>query len=82
MTKHSLPIKKETEQNMEKIMETLRPNDSMIFMMYGNPDSGAIASAMHLNIQLIDKAIYHRKILAGFLPARLKRKQGKEMHEI
>ena len=44
----SNPIKKETEQNLKKIMESVRGNDSMAFMMYGNPDPDAIASAMAL----------------------------------
>ncbi|HPD56239.1 MAG TPA: hypothetical protein P5294_02670 [Smithellaceae bacterium] len=45
---HSIPIKKETEQNLKKIIEVVRDNDSMAFMMYGNPDPDAIASAMVL----------------------------------
>lgn len=49
----SIPIKKETEQNLKKIMEMVRPDDSMAFMMYGSPDPDAIASAlaMHRIIQ-------------------------------
>jgi nanoRNase/pAp phosphatase (c-di-AMP/oligoRNAs hydrolase) len=49
----SIPIKKETAQNLKKIMEMVRPGDSMAFMMYGSPDPDAIASAlaMHRIIQ-------------------------------
>ncbi|HDQ04994.1 MAG TPA: hypothetical protein ENN23_10660 [Deltaproteobacteria bacterium] len=46
---HSITIKKETIQNLQKIMEIVRPGDSMAFMMYGSPDPDAIASAMALH---------------------------------
>ena len=45
----SIEIKKETEQNLKKIMEAVRPNDSMAFVMYGSPDPDAIASTMSLH---------------------------------
>jgi nanoRNase/pAp phosphatase (c-di-AMP/oligoRNAs hydrolase) len=44
----SIPIKKETEQNFKKLMDIIRPGDSLLLLMHGSPDPDAIASAMAL----------------------------------
>src|SRR4030065_39707 len=44
----SIPIKKETEQNFKKLMDMVRPDDSLLLIMHGSPDPDAIASAMAL----------------------------------
>lgn len=44
----SISIKKETESNFQKLMEIVRPDDSLALLMYGSPDPDAIASAMAL----------------------------------
>ncbi|MCX5849340.1 MAG: hypothetical protein NTW65_07805 [Deltaproteobacteria bacterium] len=48
MKAESIPIKKETAQNFKKLMEIVRPDDSLALLMYGSPDPDAIASAMAL----------------------------------
>ena len=44
----SIPIKKETEQNIKKLIDMARPDDSLLLLMHGSPDPDAIASAMAL----------------------------------
>lgn len=48
MKVESIPIKKETELNLKKLMGIVRPNDSLVLLMEGSPDPDAIASAMAL----------------------------------
>lgn len=44
-----IPIKKETCQNFQKLMDIVQPDDSLLLLMYGSPDPDAIASAMALH---------------------------------
>lgn len=48
----SISIKKETELNIQKLMEMVRNNDSIALLMYGSPDPDAVASAMALREML------------------------------
>lgn len=48
MKVESVPIRKETESNYQKLMEMVQPDDSLLVMMYGSPDPDAVASAMAL----------------------------------
>ncbi len=48
MKVESIPIKKETELNLKKLMGMIQPNDSLVLLMQGSPDPDAIASAMAL----------------------------------
>jgi len=48
MKVESITIKKETELNLKKIMDIVRPDDSLVFLMQGSPDPDVIASAMAL----------------------------------
>ena len=50
----SIIIKKETELNSKKIMDIVRPDDSLVFLMQGSPDPDVIASAMALR-EIIQK---------------------------
>ena len=43
-----LPFKKETQQNLKKMLELTHPDDSLLLLMHGSPDPDAIASAMAL----------------------------------
>jgi nanoRNase/pAp phosphatase (c-di-AMP/oligoRNAs hydrolase) len=43
-----LPFKNETRQNLTKLLELARPDDTLLLLMYGSPDPDAIASAMAL----------------------------------
>jgi nanoRNase/pAp phosphatase (c-di-AMP/oligoRNAs hydrolase) len=45
---HRLPFKSETQQNVKKLLDLARPDDSLLVLMYGSPDPDAIASAMAL----------------------------------
>ena len=44
----SMTIKKETELNFKKLMDMVRPDDSLLLLMQGSPDPDVIASAMTL----------------------------------
>jgi nanoRNase/pAp phosphatase (c-di-AMP/oligoRNAs hydrolase) len=44
----SIAIKKETELNFKKLMDMVRPDDSLVLLMQGSPDPDVIASAMAL----------------------------------
>ena len=44
----SITIKKETELNFKKLMDMVRPDDSLVLLMQGSPDPDVIASAMAL----------------------------------
>jgi nanoRNase/pAp phosphatase (c-di-AMP/oligoRNAs hydrolase) len=44
----SITIKKETELNFKKLMDIVRPDDSLVLLMQGSPDPDVIASAMAL----------------------------------
>jgi nanoRNase/pAp phosphatase (c-di-AMP/oligoRNAs hydrolase) len=48
MKVESITIKKETELNFKKLMDIVRPDDSLVLMMQGSPDPDVIASAMAL----------------------------------
>lgn len=48
MKLESLAFKNETQQNLQKLLELVLPNDSLLIMMYGSPDPDAIASSMAL----------------------------------
>jgi nanoRNase/pAp phosphatase (c-di-AMP/oligoRNAs hydrolase) len=55
MTIDSPSLKHETAYHLTKLLELVRPDDSLLFMMQGSPDPDAIASAMAL------KEILHRR---------------------
>jgi nanoRNase/pAp phosphatase (c-di-AMP/oligoRNAs hydrolase) len=44
----SITIKQETELNLKKLMDIVRPDDSLVLLMQGSPDPDVIASAMAL----------------------------------
>jgi nanoRNase/pAp phosphatase (c-di-AMP/oligoRNAs hydrolase) len=48
MKVESITIKKETELNFKKLMDIVRPDDSLVLLMQGSPDPDVIASAMAL----------------------------------
>lgn len=48
MRVESIPIRKETELNYERLMEMVHPDDSLLLLMHGSPDPDAVASAMAL----------------------------------
>jgi nanoRNase/pAp phosphatase (c-di-AMP/oligoRNAs hydrolase) len=48
MKVESIPIRKETSLNFQKLMEVVQPDDSLLLLMHGSPDPDAIASAMAL----------------------------------
>src|SRR4030042_702309 len=48
MKTESIPIKKETEQNFKKLMDMVRPDDSLLLLMHGSPGPGALPSALAL----------------------------------
>lgn len=48
MKPESLAFKNETQRNLQKLLDLVQPDDSLLTMMYGSPDPDAIASAMAL----------------------------------
>jgi nanoRNase/pAp phosphatase (c-di-AMP/oligoRNAs hydrolase) len=46
-------MKRETELNLAKLMEMVLPNESLLLLLYGSPDSDSIASAIALRELLI-----------------------------
>jgi nanoRNase/pAp phosphatase (c-di-AMP/oligoRNAs hydrolase) len=49
MKAESIPIRKETYLNFQKLMDIVKPDDSLLLLMHCNPDPDAIASAMALH---------------------------------
>jgi len=72
-----LPFKKETQQNLKKLLELAHPDDSLLLLMYGSPDPDAIASAMALREILQRKKGLSKCIFAATEPFR--RQQNKEL---
>ena len=73
----SLAFKNETQQNLKKLLELTRPDDSLLLLMYGSPDPDAIASAMALREIFRRKKGLARCTFAATEPIR--RQQNKEL---
>ena len=72
-----LPFKKETQQNLKKLLELAHPDDSLLLLMHGSPDPDAIASAMALREILLRKKGLSKCTFAATEPFR--RQQNKEL---
>ena len=72
----SIIIKKETELNYKKLMDIIRPDDSMVFLMQGSPDPDVIASAMALHEVIRQKKGLAKSVFVSTDP--LVRQQNKE----
>ena len=72
----SITIKKETELNLKKIMDIVRPDDSLVFLMQGSPDPDVIASAMALREIIQQKKGLAKSVFVSTEP--LVRQQNKE----
>ncbi|MCK7506769.1 MAG: DHH family phosphoesterase [Desulfobacterales bacterium] len=72
-----LPFKKETQQNLKKLLELAHPDDSLLLLMHGSPDPDAIASAMALREILQRKKGLSKCTFAATEPFR--RQQNKEL---
>ncbi|PKN37286.1 MAG: hypothetical protein CVU62_11830 [Deltaproteobacteria bacterium HGW-Deltaproteobacteria-2] len=72
----SITIKKETEMNLKKIMDIVRPDDSLVFLMQGSPDPDVIASAMALREIIQRKKGLAKSVFVSTEP--LVRQQNKE----
>jgi len=77
MKLESLAFKNETQQNLKKLLELTRPDDSLLLLMYGSPDPDAIASAMALRELLLRKKGLSKCVFAATEPFR--RQQNKEL---
>jgi nanoRNase/pAp phosphatase (c-di-AMP/oligoRNAs hydrolase) len=77
MKLESILIKNETRQNYKKLMELVRPDDSLLLLMYGSLDPDAFASAMALREILLRKKGLPRTAFASTEP--IGRKQNEEL---
>lgn len=71
------PFKNETQQNLKKLLELTRPDDSLLCLMHGSPDPDAIASAMALREILSRKKGLSHCTFAATEPFR--RQQNREL---
>lgn len=69
--------KTETQQNVKKLLELTRPDDTLLVLIYGSPDPDAMASAMALREILLRKKGLSRWTFAATEPFR--RQQNREM---
>lgn len=65
MGKGSVFIKRETEINLAKLLDMVRPDDSILLLMCGSPDPDAIASALALRELLQRKRGLSRSVIAS-----------------
>jgi nanoRNase/pAp phosphatase (c-di-AMP/oligoRNAs hydrolase) len=72
-----VPVKSETYQNVRKLLEMAKPDDSLLLLMHGSPDPDAIASAMALREILERKKGLSRSVFASTEPFR--RQQNREL---
>ena len=72
-----LPFKNETQQNLKKLLDLTRPDDTLLLLMYGSPDPDAIASAMALREILQRKKGLSHCTFASTEPFR--RQQNREL---
>ena len=77
MNFESVSIKSETQQNLNKLLDLARPDDSLMLLMYGSPDPDAIASAMALREIFRIKRGIEKCVFASTEPFR--RHQNREL---
>lgn len=68
MNRESILIKRETELNLAKLMDTVAPDDSLLLLLYGSPDPDSIASAMALQELLLRTRGLARSVIASTEP--------------
>jgi nanoRNase/pAp phosphatase (c-di-AMP/oligoRNAs hydrolase) len=68
MSREPIPIKKETELNLAKLMDIAVPDDSLLLLMHGSPDPDALASAMALRELLQRTRGLARSVIASTEP--------------
>ncbi len=76
MTIDSLSPKHETHHHLKRLLELVKPDDSLLLMMQGSPDPDAIASAMALREILQREKGLSRYVFASTEPFR--RQQNRE----
>jgi nanoRNase/pAp phosphatase (c-di-AMP/oligoRNAs hydrolase) len=77
MNFESVSVKSETQQNLKKLLDLARPDDSLMLLMYGSPDPDAIASAMALREIFRIKRGVEKCVFAATEPFR--RHQNREL---
>jgi nanoRNase/pAp phosphatase (c-di-AMP/oligoRNAs hydrolase) len=65
MSRESIPIKRETELNLAKLLDIAAPDDSLLLILYGSPDPDSIASAMALQELLARTRGLARSVIAS-----------------
>jgi nanoRNase/pAp phosphatase (c-di-AMP/oligoRNAs hydrolase) len=68
MSAKSLFVRKETELNLAKLMDIVKPADSLLVLLYGSPDPDSIASAMALQELLLRTHGLVRSVIASTEP--------------
>lgn len=68
MGRESIFIRKETELNLTKLLDIVKPEDSLLLLICGSPDPDAIASATALKELLLRRRRLSRSVIASTEP--------------